>query len=91
MARENEKPEVMEGELIAAPEFRPLLRYGRGDEIRTYNVRVVPGGAELWAVTEAFGRVPRVLKEGLFTNTDEALEFLEEVHRTLMVGGWRVI
>ena len=51
--REDDKTEVKEGEVIAVPEFRPLLQYRRGDETRIYNVRVVPDGAELWAVTEA--------------------------------------
>jgi hypothetical protein len=91
MSKKNDdyKSEVKEGEVIAVPEFRPLLEYRRGDEIRVYNVRVVADGAELWAVTEAPGRVPRSVKEGLFTNAAEALEFLEEVHRTLLAGGWR--
>ena len=81
--------EVKEGEVIAVPEFRPLLEYRRGDETRVYNVRVVAEGAELWAVTEAPGRVPRSVKEGLFTSAAEALEFLDEVHRALLAGGWR--
>ncbi len=85
----NDKPEAKVGEVIAVPEFRPLLQYQRGLETRTYNVRVVPEGAELWAVTEAPGSVPRSVKEGLFTSAHEALEFLEEVRRTLWAGGWR--
>jgi hypothetical protein len=87
--KEDYKTEVKVGEVIAVPEFRPLLQYRRGDETRVYNVLVVADGAELWAVTEALGRVPRSVKEGLFTNAAEALEFLEEVHRTLLAGGWR--
>jgi hypothetical protein len=87
--KENDITEVKEGEVIAVPEFKPLLQYRRGDETRVYNVRVVPDGAELWAVTEAPGRVPRSMKEGLFTSAAEALEFLDEVHRTLLAGGWR--
>ena len=83
------KREVKEGELIAVPDFRPLLQYERGIETRVYNVRVVADGAELWAVTETVGRVPRAVKEGLFTSAVEALEFLEEVRRTLLAGGWR--
>lgn len=72
-------------------EFRELLHYERGLETRTYNVRVVAEGAELWAVTEAPGKPSRSVKEGLFTNADEALEFLDEVRRTLVAGGWREI
>ncbi len=86
---EYNKREVKEGELIITTDFLPLLRYTRDDETRVYNLRVVAEGAELWAVTEALGRVPRTVKEGLFTNTDDALEFLDEVHRTLIVGGWQ--
>jgi hypothetical protein len=88
---EDSKADVKVGEVIAVPEFRPLLQYKRGDETRVYNVRVVTDGAELWAVTEAPGRVPRAVKEGLFINADEALAFLEEVRRTLLAGGWREI
>ena len=87
--KEDDKTEVKVGEVIAVPEFKPLLQYWRGDETRVYNVRVVAEGAELWAVTEAPGRVPRSVKEGLFTSAAEALEFLDEVHRTLLAGGWR--
>jgi hypothetical protein len=89
--KEDDKPDVKVGEVIAVPEFKPLLRYRRGDETRVYNVRVVADGAELWAVTEALGKVPRSMKEGLFTSAAEALEFLDEVRRTLLVGGWREI
>jgi hypothetical protein len=88
---EDEKTQIKVGEVIAVPEFRPLLEYRRGDETRVYNVRVVAEGAELWAVTEAVGRVPRSIKEGLFTNAAEALEFLDEVHRALIAGGWRSV
>jgi hypothetical protein len=87
--KQEDTTEVKVGEVIAVPEFRPLLQYMRGDETRVYNVRVVAEGAELWAVTEAVGKVPRSVKEGLFTNAAEALEFLDEVHRTLVAGGWR--
>ena len=87
--KEDDKSDVKVGEVIAVAEFKPLLEYRRGDETRVYNVRVVPDGAELWAVTEAPGRVPRSVKEDLFTSADEALEFLEEVRRTLLAGGWR--
>jgi hypothetical protein len=86
---QDHETDVKVGEVIAVPEFRPLLQYRRGDETRIYNVRVVADGAELWAVTEAPGRVPRSVKEDLFTNAAEALEFLEEVRRTLLAGGWR--
>ena len=89
--KEDSKSDVKVGEVIFAPEFRPLLQYKRGEETRVYNVRVVADGAELWAVTEAPGKVPRAVKEGLFTSADETLEFLEEVRRTLMAGGWREI
>lgn len=89
--KEDGKTDVRVGEVIAVADFRPLLQYARRDETRVYSVRVVPEGAELWAVTEAPGRVPRSVKEGLFTNAAEALEFLEEVHRTSVAGGWRKI
>ena len=88
---EDGKADVKVGEVIDVPEFRPLVQYRRRDETRVFNVLVVPDGAELWAVTEAPGRVPRSVKEGLFTNADEALAFLEEVRRTLVACGWRQV
>ncbi len=86
----DDKNDVLSGELITSPDLE-VLRYQRGDETRTFNLRVVPNGAELWRVTERPGQSPRSVKECLFDNPDDTFEFLEEVRRTLIVGGWREV
>jgi hypothetical protein len=86
----DDKPDALSGELITSPDLE-VLRYQRGDETRTFSLRVVPNGAELWRVTQRPGQTPRSVKEALFDNPDETFEFLEEVRRTLIVGGWQEV
>jgi hypothetical protein len=69
---------------------RELIRYERGPEARIYQLRVVPGGAELWRVTECPGERPVSLKEADVTSLEETLELLEEIGRMLTVGGWKL-
>ena len=66
-----------------------VLRCSRGGETRTYNLRVVPGGAELWRVTESDDSGTRSIKECEFTSSEETSKFLEELRRALVAGGWR--
>ena len=68
--------------------FHEVLRVTRGLETRIYNLLPVPGGAELWRVTETAGEPSRSVKETHFTDAEAAAEFLEEVRRTLTAGGW---
>jgi hypothetical protein len=86
----DDKPDALAGELVTSPDIE-LMRYQRGDETRTFNLRVVPNGAELWRVTRRAGQSPRAVKECLFDNPDDTFEFLEEVRRTLIVGGWQEV
>jgi hypothetical protein len=65
-----------------------VLRCTRGGETRTYSLRVVADGAELWRTTDVPGEEPQVVKECFFNSSDEASQFLEEVRRTLIAGGW---
>jgi hypothetical protein len=66
-----------------------ILRCARAGETRTYTLRVVPGGVELWRITEgADGEVDSV-KESLFKGSEETAQFLEELRRALVAGGWR--
>ena len=44
-----------------------VLRCSRGDETRIYDLRVVPGGAELWRTTEVGGAEAEAVKECHFT------------------------
>jgi hypothetical protein len=67
-----------------------LFRYGRGESVRVYVLRVVNGGTELWRITEVEGRTPQSIMETSFTGSDEAAAFIDEVERTLTAGGWRV-
>jgi hypothetical protein len=90
MTGEDDKPDVLSGELITSPDLE-VLRYQRGDETRTVNLRVVPNGVELWRVTQRLGESPCFVKESFFDNPDDTFEFLEEVRRTLIVGGWQEV
>jgi hypothetical protein len=65
-----------------------VLRCTRGDETRIYSLRVVSDGAELWRTTEFPGEEAHSVKECHFKGSEEALQFLEEVRRTLIAGGW---
>ena len=67
-----------------------VLRCTRGDETRIYSLRAIPNGAELWRVTETPGGETRSVRECAFQDADEASEFIEEVRRTLIAGGWQM-
>lgn len=68
-----------------------VLRYARGDEIRIYSFHVVPGGTELWRVTQRPGAQDESVMETSFSRPLEAAQFLEEVTRALIAGGWRAL
>jgi len=52
-------------------------------------MRVVPGGAELWRVTESADGSIQSIKEGDFKSSEEVSQFLEELRRALTAGGWQ--
>ena len=66
-----------------------VLSCQRGAETRTYNLVVVPGGAELWRVTESPGSAIQSIKEGDFKSSEEVSAFLEELRRSLIAAGWK--
>ena len=66
-----------------------VFRYGRGDEVRIYSFHVLPAATELWRITERTGEPPEAVMETSFTRAEEAAQFLEEVTRALIAGGWR--
>jgi hypothetical protein len=76
------------GSDVTSTDAREILRYKRGEETRIYNLRSVSDGAELWRVTELPGEPASSLRECLLKTPEEAAELLEEVRRTLIVGGW---
>jgi len=82
---------VPQDDLVESRELREVLRCERGKETRTYNLRSVPGGAELWRVTEIHGEPVSTVKECVLRTPEETAEFLEEVRRTLRAGGWEEI
>ena len=69
---------------------RELIRYERGFERRSYELRVVPGGAELWRVMESPGEATKAIKEADVATMEETLELLEEIGRALIAGGWKM-
>jgi hypothetical protein len=74
----------------AGPEiFHEVFSCQRRGETRTYNLVVVPGGAELWRVTESPTAGIQSVKEGDFKSSDEVATFLEELRRCLIAGGWQ--
>jgi hypothetical protein len=68
---------------------RELIRYERGFETRIYQLRVAPGGAELWRVTENPDAPSQSIKEADVASLEETLELLEEIGRSLLTAGWR--
>ena len=70
-------------------EFRELIRYERGLEVRVYQLRTATAGAELWRVTESADRETTAVKEADVKSIEDTLELLEDIKRSLIVGGWR--
>jgi hypothetical protein len=66
-----------------------ILRCARAGETRAYTLRVVPGGVELWRITEGPDGEIESVKESLFKGSEETSQFLEELRRALIAGGWR--
>jgi hypothetical protein len=75
---------------VAPTELKVLFRCERHDEIRVYGLRVVSPGLELWRVTETAGVQAGSVKEADLTSTDEAVQLLEEIRRSLRAGGWEM-
>ena len=71
--------------------LKELLRYQRGVQTRIYQLRVVPGGAELWRVTENPGEPTQSIKEADMASLEETLDLLEEIGRSLLTAGWRAL
>ena len=69
--------------------FVEILRCVRKAETRSYRLRAVPGGAELWRVTESDLAEPQTVKESDFQSSEQVAGFLEELRRSLVAGGWR--
>jgi hypothetical protein len=74
---------------MADNKVHEVFRYARGHELRIYSFHVVPGGTELWRVTQRASEPDESVMETSFTRPVEAAQFLEEVTRTLIAGGWR--
>ena len=75
--------------ISVSSDFRELFRYRKAGRVRIYNLRVASNGAELWVVSSQAGKVLSSSKKATFSNPDEAAIVLEDVERTLAVGGWQ--
>ena len=73
----------------ASSQFRELIRYERGWEVRVYQLRIAAAGAELWRVTESADRETTAVKEADVKSIEDTLELLEDIKRALIAGGWR--
>jgi hypothetical protein len=69
--------------------FVEILSCVRGDETRSYRLRAIVGGAELWRVTESELGALQSIKECDFRSSEQVAEFLEELRVSLVAGGWR--
>ena len=76
-------------DLESSPDFHEVLRYARGGETRTYGLLVIPGGVQLWRISESSAGVETV-KESDLGSSEEASALLEELRRSLIAGGWQV-
>jgi hypothetical protein len=70
-------------------QFVEVLSCVRQGETRSYRLRAIVGGAELWRVTKSEVGELHSLKEGDFATSEQAAGFLEELRRSLVAGGWR--
>ncbi len=75
--------------LEEAVDFYDIAQFGRSGETRTYRLRMLVGGAELWRISETPGEPDQTIKERHFNNAEETGKFLEEMRRALRAGGWR--
>ena len=66
-----------------------ILSCVRQQEMRTYRLRVVHGGAELWRTTESRLTGVHSVKESDFQSSEQVTGFLEDLRRSLIAGGWR--
>jgi hypothetical protein len=69
--------------------FVEILSCVRGDETRSYRLRAIVGGAELWRVTESELAGLQSIKECDFQSSEQVAGFLEELRVSLVAGGWR--
>ena len=70
-------------------EDRELFRFEKGDELRVYTLRIVPGGAELWRTTTRGDEPATSIKEDDFSQPGQVLDTLRELEQRLTAGGWR--
>ena len=70
-------------------DFVEVLHCVRKHEARSYMLRAVAGGAELWRVTESHLAGAESIKESDFQSSEQVTAFLEELRRSLLAGGWR--
>ncbi len=80
---------MAEDDGIVLSEFRELIRYERGWEVRVYQLRIATAGAELWRITESVDRKTTALKEADVQGIEDTLDLLEDIKRSLIAAGWR--
>jgi hypothetical protein len=69
-------------------EFFEVLHCVRKEVTRTYRLRAIAGGAELWRATESDLGGIHWIKESDFQSSEQVTAFLEELRRSLLAGGW---
>jgi hypothetical protein len=66
-----------------------MFRFRKGDELRIYSLRAVPGGAELWRTTTVGEEAVTSIMEEDFTHLEAAIDTLRELEQRLRAGGWK--
>jgi hypothetical protein len=89
MATQREPRRAPDWPDAAAGDFVEVLHCVRKDHARSYMLRAVAGGAELWRVTESELAGHQSIKESDFQSSEQVAAFLEELRRSLLAGGWR--
>jgi hypothetical protein len=64
------------------------MRWTKAGRTRTYHVRELEGGPELWVTSEDGRHAKKSRKLATFTNLDDVAPFLETVEQDLRAGGW---
>jgi hypothetical protein len=73
------------------PSDGEVFRFCRGGDVRSYRLRVVCGGVELWRFTVRSGTPEISIMEEHFNSADVAVQYFGEIERTLRAGGWRPV
>jgi hypothetical protein len=88
MVSKEPNPSVRWDALIASTDVRERFRYKKHGRMRTYSLRVSDDGAELWVSAGKPGAMLNWRRMARFDEPGEAVAYLDDVEKTLRLGGW---